>query len=76
MEVECSSEPRNERDPEFFLFGEELSESGEEFSAFYGCVGGLAWGGLARTSWRGLGSAEVCDTLFVAGDERVRGVHP
>jgi len=76
MEVECSPEPGNKGDPELFLFGKELPESGEEFPTFYGGVGGFAWGGLACTSrWR-LRSTEVDDTLFVAGDERVGGVHP
>ena len=76
MKVECSPEPRNEGDPEFFLFGKELAKSGEELPAFYRGVGGFAWGGLACTSRRGLGAAEVGDALFVAGDECVGGVHP
>jgi len=76
MEVERLPEPGNEGDPELFLFGKELPESGEEFPTFYGGVGGFAWGGLACTSWWRLGSAEVGDTLLVAGDERVGGVQP
>ena len=76
MKAECLPEPGNEGDPEFFLFREELSKSGEEFPALYGGVGWFAWGGLASASRWGLGGAEVGDALFVAGDECIGGVHP
>jgi len=76
MKVECSPEPRNEGDPELFLFGEELPKPGEEFPAFCKGVGGFPWRGLACTFWWGFGDTGVGDVFFVAGDDRVGSVRP